>query len=79
MSPNIPQPDEVWQLVVHPVLTDDLIAWLAARGLQLGRYPNSDDDLPTWIVTPSDQRLEEFLRAENDRLIDVDPEGQGAG
>lgn len=81
MDLNTPADDEVWQLVVHPALTGDLIAWLAGRGLQLGRYPHSDDDLPTWIVSPTDERVkamearervEEFLRAENDRAIDAD-------
>lgn len=44
--------DEVRQLLVHPVVWPHLTSWLAARGIALSPQQFSDDDLPTYVMTP---------------------------
>lgn len=44
---------DVWLLAVHPALTRDLVAWLARRGLKLGRIPSEGE--PVWTTTPTDE------------------------
>lgn len=44
--------DEVRQLLVHPVVWPHLTSWLAARGIDLSKQQFSDDDLPTYVMTP---------------------------
>lgn len=46
------------QILMHPKLVPAFEAWLASRGLELhciGKF--SDDDLPTWVVSPTDAAL----------------------
>lgn len=45
--------DEVRQLLVHPVVWPHLTSWLAARDIELSRQQFGDDDLPTYVMTPS--------------------------
>jgi hypothetical protein len=47
-----PADDEVRQLLVHPVVWPHLHSWLTARGIGLSRQQFSDDDLPTYVMTP---------------------------
>lgn len=47
-----PADDEVRQLLVHPVVWPHLTSWLAARGIDLSPQQFSDDDLPTYVMTP---------------------------
>ncbi|HEY9408462.1 MAG TPA: hypothetical protein VIP77_02680 [Jiangellaceae bacterium] len=45
--------DEVRQLLVHPVVWPHLTSWLYARQIELSRIQSSEDDLPTYVMTPS--------------------------
>jgi len=45
--------DEVRQLLVHPVVWPHLTSWLKARKIELSRMQSGDDDLPTYVMTPS--------------------------
>lgn len=50
-----PPADEVRQLLVHPAVWPHLQSWLAARGVALSPPQQfSDDDLPTYVMTPGD-------------------------
>jgi len=49
-----PADDEVRQLLVHPAVWPALTAWLHARGIELGRLPMDEEDLPTYVMVPSD-------------------------
>lgn len=49
---NKPATDEVRQLLVHPVVWPHLTSWLAARGIALAQHQFSEDDLPTYVMTP---------------------------
>jgi len=44
--------DEVRQLLVHPAVWPHLVSWLTARGVDLSQTQFSDDDLPTYVMTP---------------------------
>lgn len=44
--------DEVRQVLVHPVVWPHLTSWLAARGVALSQQQFSEDDLPTYVMTP---------------------------
>lgn len=55
-STNKPAADEVRQLLVHPVVWQPLTSWLAARGIALSQQQFSDDDLPTYVMTPDRER-----------------------
>lgn len=44
--------DVVRQLLVHPVVWPDLVAWLNRRGIDVGLMPPVEDDLPTYVMTP---------------------------
>lgn len=44
--------DEVRQLLVHPVVWPHLTSWLKARNIELSAQQFSDDDLPTYVMTP---------------------------
>lgn len=44
--------DEVRQLLVHPAVWPHLVSWLTARGIDLSPTQFSDDDLPTYVMTP---------------------------
>ncbi|MEU8756247.1 hypothetical protein AB0C88_37745 [Streptomyces chartreusis] len=46
--------DEVRQLLVHPAVWPHLTTWLAARGIDLAQTQFAADDLPTYVMTPSD-------------------------
>lgn len=48
-----PASDEVRQLLVHPVVWPHLTSWLEARKIELSRQQFGDDDLPTYVMTPS--------------------------
>jgi hypothetical protein len=48
-----PTTDEVRQLLVHPVVWPHLTSWLKARQIELSRMQSSEDDLPTYVMTPS--------------------------
>lgn len=54
---NTAPTEDMWLLVVHPALTRDLTAWVAARGLWLRRMPTGPDELPTWTTTPTDEAM----------------------
>ena len=54
MPTTPPADDEVRQLLVHPAIWPALTEWLHARGIQLGQLPMDDEDLPTYVMTPSD-------------------------
>lgn len=45
--------DEVRQLLVHPVVWPDLTSWLKARQIEVSRQQFGEDDLPTYVMTPS--------------------------
>lgn len=48
------EPD-VYQVLVHGAVWDDLKAWLSSRGIALsGPVRFSEDDLPTYVMTPPD-------------------------
>lgn len=50
----MPRPDdEVRQLLVHPVVWPPLLSWLKARNIELSAQQFGDDDLPTYVMTPS--------------------------
>lgn len=51
--PELPADDIVRQLLVHPVVWSDLVAWLSARGIDVGLMPTGEDELPTYVMTPS--------------------------
>lgn len=44
---------EVRQILVHPVVWPHLTQWLATRGIELSAHTFGDDDLPTYVMTPS--------------------------
>jgi len=48
-----PAEDRVRQLLVHPVVWPDLASWLKARNIELSAQQFGDDDLPTYVMTPS--------------------------
>ena len=48
-----PHDDEVRQLLVHPAVWPHLTSWLAARKIELSKTQFNDDDLPTYVMTPS--------------------------
>ncbi|HEY5834915.1 hypothetical protein [Streptomyces sp.] len=52
MTAKPPADDEVRQLLVHPVVWPDLVAWLDRRGIDVGLMPPAEDDLPTYVMTP---------------------------
>lgn len=54
MTAKPPADDTVRQLLVHPVVWPDLVEWLARRGIDAGLMPPMGDDLPTYVMTPSD-------------------------
>jgi hypothetical protein len=54
MATQPPADDVVRQLLVHPAVWPSLTAWLHARGIELGRLPMDDEDLPTYVMVPSD-------------------------
>jgi hypothetical protein len=54
MATQPPADDEVRQLLVHPAVWPALTAWLHGRGIELGRLPLDGEDLPTYVMTPSD-------------------------
>lgn len=45
--------DTVRQLLVHPVVWPPLLSWLKARNIELSAQKFGDDDLPTYVMTPS--------------------------
>ena len=48
------RPDgEVRQLLVHPAVWPHLTSWLAARNIELSAQQFGDEDLPTYVMTPS--------------------------
>lgn len=49
---------EIRHVLVHPALLPALERWLAGLGLELRRAPGD-----TWIVTPTDERLEALREA----------------
>jgi hypothetical protein len=49
-----PGPDDVRQVVVHPVVWPHLESWLRTRNIVLARIPAEDDDLPTNVMTIAD-------------------------
>lgn len=51
-SAQPPADDEVRQLLVHPSVWPDLVAWLAGRGINVGLMPPVEDELPTYVMTP---------------------------
>jgi hypothetical protein len=57
MATKPPADDVVRQLLVHPVVWPDLVEWLARRGIEVGLMPSGEDDLPTYVMTPSDALL----------------------
>lgn len=48
-----PVADEVRQLLVHPAVWPHLTSWLKARNIELSAQQFGDDDLPTYVMTPS--------------------------
>lgn len=59
--PNVPPepeaPARVYQVLVHGAVWEDFRAWLDARGIELCppvRF--SEDDLPTYVMTPKNLR-----------------------
>ena len=56
MTDPTPVDDEVRQLLVHPVVWPHLTSWLAARGVALSRQQFSEDDLPTYVMTPGAEK-----------------------
>ena len=52
---------------MHPVLVDAFKAWLATRGLELRRIGTlGEDDLPSWIVTPTEERMKAAIDDQSD-------------
>jgi hypothetical protein len=51
VSTKPPAPNEVRQVLVHPVVWPALEAWLAGRGIDLCPVP-VEDDLPTYCMQP---------------------------
>lgn len=43
---------EVRQLLVHPVVWPDLVAWLRARNISVHQMSFSGDDLPIYVMSP---------------------------
>jgi hypothetical protein len=54
MPTTPPADDEVRQLLVHPAIWPALTEWLRGRGIELGQLPMDDEDLPTYVMVPSD-------------------------
>jgi hypothetical protein len=54
MPTTPPADDEVRQLLVHPAVWPALTEWLRGRGIELGRLPMDEEDLPTYVMVPSD-------------------------
>lgn len=52
--------EEPKQIVVHPVLWEEIEAWAAGRGLLLMRIPTSEDELETYIFSPKDSSVYMF-------------------
>ena len=45
--------DQVRQLLVHSAVWPHLTSWLTARSIELSKQQFGDDDLPTYVMTPS--------------------------
>lgn len=58
---------DVRQVVVHPAVWPHLEAWLAGRGLLLVRMPDQPDDLPTYVMQPTDELLAAIVRERKPR------------
>lgn len=55
MSDTAEDAPQIVQVLMHEVLLDDFLAWLASRGLELQRTPFLDEgDLPVYTVTPGE-------------------------
>lgn len=54
MTTRPPADDEVRQLLVHPAVWPDLVQWLDRRGINVGLMNPGDEDLPTYVMAPSD-------------------------
>lgn len=54
MTTTPPIDDEVRQLLVHPAIWSALTEWLHGCGIELGRLPMDEEDLPTYVMVPSD-------------------------
>lgn len=57
--------DDVRQVLMHGALVPAFENWLASRGLELhciGKF--RDDDLPCWVVSPTDETLRRLRREE---------------
>lgn len=68
------------QILMHPALVPDFEKWLAARGLELhcvGKF--SEDDLPSWVVSPTDEKLREIEREESGKVVVRDSSGKVVG
>lgn len=52
--PAVPPFGEVWQLVVHPAVSDRLSNWLGYHGIDLFPMPHNEDDLPSYGMAPRD-------------------------
>lgn len=50
--------NEVRQLLVHPVVWPDLMVWLKARSISVHRTTFSEDDLPTYVMSPELTNIE---------------------
>lgn len=60
--------DGVRQVLMHAALFPAFEEWLASRGLEVrcvGTFGN--DDLPSWVVSPTSAALARFERLEADR------------
>jgi hypothetical protein len=57
--------DEVSQYLVHPALRPALDEWLTSRGLRVDRLPTDvagEDSLPTYLISPGDELMEQSRR-----------------
>ena len=63
---------EVVQVIMPPIAQLRYRAWLAERGLALAQLPApvTDDDLPTFIITPTDDIISTDVR--DDVVLAVD-------
>lgn len=54
--------DEVVQYVIHPALRPTVDQWLATLGYEVVKVETSDDDLPTFVISPTTELLERSTR-----------------
>lgn len=61
-------PDDTRQILMHTALVPAFEEWLASRGLELrciGKL--RDDDLPSWVVSPTDETIARSRTQESER------------